>query len=424
MPGRSKRKIPPQQSEQKRLDALQELHIMDTLPEESYDRLVHMAINLFNMPICYIAFLDKERQWFKSRHGLEQSQTPRSIAFCNETIKKNEPLIINDTHLDERFYNSPLVRNDPNIRFYAGVPLTDPDGYNVGTFCLADITPKKLDPKQMELLLTLSNIAKDELSLRKSNLLLQKIKSQLEMRNKLIRKVFSFYMPDEIINTLLASPEHQKLGGHENKITVMFCDLRNFTPLSETISAEKLVDLLNAYFSKMVPVIEKHHGIVDAFIGDAIMINFGATVSRKKESLQAISCALEMQDELAKLNRANEKKNLPCLEMGVGINTGVAVVGNIGSKKRMQYSAIGSSVNLSARIQDFTLGGQILISESTYNEVEKDIEINGHLRVKLKGIQAPVTIYEVARLKEKNKKKSSRPSAQSIDTKIENKPED
>lgn len=88
--------------------------------------------------------------------------------------------------------------------------------------------------------------------------------------------------------------------------------------------------------------------------------------------------------------------------MGVGINTGSAVVGNIGSKKRMQYSAIGSSVNLSSRIQDLSLGGQILISEATYQEVAKDIEINGHLRVKVKGVQLPITIYDVARLKSNN----------------------
>lgn len=269
----------------------------------------------------------------------------------------------------------------------------------MGTFCLADTSPKQLDSKQVELLLNLAHIAKDQLSLRKTNFLLQKIKSQLEVRNKLIRKVFSFYMSDEVVNTILKSPHHQKLGGYENKITVMFSDLRNFTPLSEAIPGETLVSLLNNYFSKMVPVIEKYQGIVDAFIGDAIMVIFGAPYSSGNDSLRAIACALEMQQVLKKLNQANKKKNLPQLEMGIGINTGVAVVGNVGSKKRMQYSAIGSSVNLSSRIQDLSLGGQILISESTYKEVVNDIEINGHLRVKVKGIQSPITIYDVSHLK-------------------------
>lgn len=388
-----------QSFENKRLDALESLRIMDTVPEESYDRLIRLAINFFNIPICYIAFLDDKRQWFKARHGLQAKQTPRSISFCNVTIQKHEPLIINDALVDERFANSPLVQKDPFIRFYAGVPLTDPQGYNVGTFCLADTSPKELDDKQLELLLNLAHIAKDELSLRKSNYLLQKVKNQLEVRNKLIRKVFSFYMSDDVVNTILESPHHQRLGGYEHKITILFSDLRNFTPLSESIPGEALVSLLNNYFSKMVPVIEKHQGTVDAFIGDAIMVIFGAPYSSGDDSQRAIACALEMQKVLKKLNQSNQKKNLPHLEMGIGINTGIAVVGNVGSKKRMQYSAIGSSVNLSSRIQDLSLGGQILISESTYNEVAKDIEINGHLRVKVKGIESPITIYDVSKLK-------------------------
>ncbi|HHF7375552.1 adenylate/guanylate cyclase domain-containing protein [Legionella bozemanae] len=401
---KEKKTEPFEELEKKRLDALQALKIMDTLPEESYERLVRLAIDLFNIPICYIAFLDEERQWFKARYGLKAKQTPRCISFCNVTIKKSEPLIVNDALNDERFANSPLVKQDPFIRFYAGIPLTDPLGYNVGTFCLADTSPKEFDSKQLNLLLNLAHIAKDELTLRKTNLLLQKIKKQLEVRNKLIRKVFSFYMSDEVVNTILESPHHQKLGGHKNKITILFSDLRNFTPLSESIPGETLVSLLNSYFSKMVPVIEKHHGIVDAYIGDAIMVIFGAPYSSGDDSLRAVACALEMQRVLKKLNQTNSKINLPHIEMGVGINTGFAVVGNIGSKKRMQYSAIGSSVNLSSRIQDLSLGGQILISESTYKEVAKDIEINGHLRVKVKGVQSPITIYDVARLKSNNKK--------------------
>ena len=384
--------------EQRRLQALESLKIMDSLPEESYDRLVHLAVELLDIPICYIAFLDEKRLWFKSLYGLKEKQTPRYITFCNETIKKNEPLVIKDTYLDERFAQNPYVQEVPFIRFYAGVPLTDPDGYNVGTFCLADTQPKDMEPKQMALLLKLANIAKDQLTLRHANQLLEKIKKQLELRNKFIRKTFSFYMSDEVVNTILESPSN-KLGGNETKITILFSDLRNFTPLSEQQPAEQLVALLNTYFTKMVNVIEKHKGTVDSFIGDAVMVMFGAPYSTGDDSLRAINCALEMQRELTKLNRTNKKLGLPHLEMGVGINTGTAVVGNMGSKKRMQYSAIGSSVNLSSRIQGLSLGGQILISEATYLEVAEHIEIKGHLRVKVKGIESPITIYDVDKVK-------------------------
>lgn len=390
-----KKSIDQESREQERVAALLALKIMDTAPEECFNRLVRLATEMLKIPICYIAFLDEKRLWFKARHGLDLKQTPRRDAFCNETIKRNEPMIITDTFLDERFANNPYVQKAPFIRFYAGVPLTDPRGFNVGTFCLADTTPKELSPEQFEFLMGLANIAKDQLTLRQSNFLLQKIKKQLELRNNFIRKVFSFYMSDDVFNTILKSPTQQRLGGQQTKVTTLFSDLRNFTPLSESLPGDQIVTLLNNYFTKMVRVIEKHKGTIDSFIGDAIMVLFGAPYSSGDDSLRAIVCALEMQRELKKVNNLHKKQGLPHIEMGIGINTGTAVVGNIGSKKRMQYSAIGSSVNLSSRIQGLSLGGQILISESTYLEVADKIEINGHLRVKVKGIEHPITIYDV-----------------------------
>lgn len=170
----SSRRESHQQFEQERLKALEALKIMDTAPEENYDRLVRLAVDFFQIPICYISFLDEKRQWFKSQHGIDLKQVPRKLAFCNETIKRTEPLIINDTHLDEQFSDNPYVRQDPYIRFYAGVPLTNPQGYNVGTFCLADTSPKELDKQQLNLLLNLAEIAIDEISLRNANFLLKK----------------------------------------------------------------------------------------------------------------------------------------------------------------------------------------------------------------------------------------------------------
>ncbi|HAU2100689.1 TPA: adenylate/guanylate cyclase domain-containing protein, partial [Legionella pneumophila] len=120
------------------------------------------------------------------------------------------------------------------------------------------------------------------------------------------------------------------------------------------------------------------------------------------DAYRAIACALEMQATMQEVNTMNRNCSLPELAMGIGINTGYAIVGNIGSQKRMQYSAIGSPVNLASRIQDLTLGGQILISEATYQEVNQSLELNGHLRVKVKGIASPITIYDVIGLDKKS----------------------
>ena len=378
-----------------RLAALHELQILDTPAEERFDRLVQLATDLLHVPIGYIAFLDEQRQWFKSRRGLRAKQTPRNISFCNHTIQKTEPLIIPDTLLDKRFVNSPLVKKSPFIRFYAGIPLANSKGFNVGTFCVADRAPLKLKPEQLKILRELAALVEEQLSFRQANTLLRKIKKQLELRNDFIRKVFSFYMSDDVVSSILDSHAQQKLGGKECKVTILFSDLRNFTPLSDSLPAEQLVNILNSYFTKMVHIIEKHKGTIYSFIGDAIMVIFGAPYSTQDDALRAVACAVEMQLTLKKVNTQNKKKGLPQLLMGVGINTGTAVVGNVGSKKRMQYSAIGSSVNLSSRIQDFSLGGQVLISEATYMETSKDLEISGHLRVKTKGFDYPIHIYDV-----------------------------
>lgn len=378
-----------------RVAALNDLQIMDTPPEARFDKLVQLATDLLNVPIGYIAFLDEERQWFKSRRGLQAKQTPRCISFCNHTIQRTEPLIIPDTLLDKRFVDSPLVNKSPFIRFYAGVPLANTQGFNVGTFCIADRSPLELEPSQLKLLIELAGLAQDQLVFRESNLSLRKTKKQLELRNEFIRKVFSFYMSDDVVNSILDSKKQQKLGGEEHKVTTLFSDIRNFTPLSDSLPAEQVVELLNNYFTKMVQVIEKHKGTIDSFIGDAIMVIFGAPVSTNDDSLRAVACGIEMQLALKKLNASNKRKGLPQLLMGIGINTGLAVVGNIGSKKRMQYSAIGSSVNLSSRIQDLSFGGQVLISEATYLETKSNLEVNGNLLIKAKGFDHPIHIYDI-----------------------------
>lgn len=379
-----------------RLAALEELHILDTPPEVQFDKFVTLATDLLQVPISFISFMDEERQWIKSQLGLGTKEIPRKLSFCNLTIQREEPLIIPDLLQDKRFSDSPYVQEAPYLRFYAGVPLANKQGYNVGTFCIADQTPVDLKPEQIKLLTKLAALIEEQLTFREANLLLRKIKKQLELRNNFIRKVFSYYMSDEVVSSILDSQKQQKLGGKEQKVTTMFSDLRNFTPLSDTLHPEELVNLLNIYFSKMVAVVEKYKGTIASFIGDAIMVIFGAPYSTSDDSLRAIACAIEMQLTLRKLNKANQKKGLPQLMMGVGINTGLAVVGNIGSKKRMQYSAIGSSVNLSSRIQDLSLGGQVLISEATYLENTQNVTINGHLQVKAKGFDHPIHIYDIA----------------------------
>jgi signal transduction histidine kinase/CheY-like chemotaxis protein len=152
--------------EQSRIEALEAYSVLDTLPEQEFEDLTYLASYICDTPIALISLLDENRQWFKSRHGLHTTSTPREISFCTHTILQKSPLIIEDSLLDERFRNNPLVTGDPKIRFYAGAPLTTPQGYRIGTICVIDHVPRQLSSSQVEALLSLARQTVSLLELR------------------------------------------------------------------------------------------------------------------------------------------------------------------------------------------------------------------------------------------------------------------
>jgi diguanylate cyclase (GGDEF)-like protein len=146
------------------METLRSLHILDTPPEERFDRLTRLARRLFGVPIAAVTLVDSKRQWFKSHPGLDASETPRDISFCGHAILDNELFLVNDALLDERFADNPLVTGDPNIRFYAGYPLTVDNGSRLGTLCLIDVKPRALDDEERVLLRDLARMAEQEIA--------------------------------------------------------------------------------------------------------------------------------------------------------------------------------------------------------------------------------------------------------------------
>ncbi|WP_416666265.1 adenylate/guanylate cyclase domain-containing protein [Egbenema bharatensis] len=217
----------------------------------------------------------------------------------------------------------------------------------------------------------------------------------LEKRNQLIRQVFGRYLSDGIVANLLEHPEGLKLGGERRKITILTSDLRGFTTLSERLPPEEVIDILNLYLERMADVIDQYQGTIDEFMGDGILVLFGAPTPRMDDALRAIACACAMQLAMGAVNEKMQQMSLPLLEMGIGINTGEVVVGNIGSEKRTKYGVVGNQVNLTYRIESYTQGGQILISEETLRAAGANVKITGKRQVKPKGIKEPITIYEV-----------------------------
>ena len=217
----------------------------------------------------------------------------------------------------------------------------------------------------------------------------------LFLRNEFIKQVFGQYVTNEVAEAALSSDGPLTLGGDRRKVTVLMADLRSFTPMTELLPPEEVVDDLNIFLGTIADIVMKHGGSVDNFIGDAMMAVFGVPTAKPDDAARAVACAIEMQNAMVSVNAKIENRGMPDLSMGIGLSTGEAVAGNIGSKARVKYSVIGSIVNMAARIEGIASGGQIFASEATFNEVRDIVFIAGNLNVKLKGIDQPVPIYEI-----------------------------
>jgi len=212
-----------------------------------------------------------------------------------------------------------------------------------------------------------------------------------------IKKTFSYYLSPQVINELTSNPDKLRLGGEKKFLTILFSDIRGFTTLAEKLAPEEVSSILNEYLSAMTDIIFKYNGTLDKFIGDAIMVLWGAPVSQEDHAKRAVLCAIDMHKKLKELHKEWASQNKPLFEIGIGINSGEVIVGNMGSKDRMEYTAIGDNVNLASRIEGLNrdYNTKIIISESTYELVKNDIKAAPLGEVKVKGKEKPVKIYEV-----------------------------
>jgi len=197
------------------------------------------------------------------------------------------------------------------------------------------------------------------------------------------------------IATLFANDVNEKLQSEDREVTILLSDIRGFTALSEQYQAIEIVNMLNHYFTRMNEIIIRYGGMIDKYMGDAIMVLFGAQHPKDDDSLRAVACAVEMQIAMDEVNNDNDKLNLPNLFMGIGINTGKVSAGDMGSKLHHEYTVIGDGVNLTSRIESHSLRGQILISEYTYKEVSEHVTIGNINQVRVKGKSNLVKLYEI-----------------------------
>lgn len=225
-----------------------------------------------------------------------------------------------------------------------------------------------------------------------------------------LRATFGRYVTDDVVANLLENPDGAKLGGERRLITILTSDLRGFTALAERLSPEEVVKILNIYLGMMAEIISSYQGTINEFMGDGILVLFGAPILREDDPERAVACAIAMQLAMTEVNQEMQKLGRSELGMGIGINTGEVVVGNIGSAKRTKYGVVGSQVNLTYRIESYTTAGQILISAATYQAVtnqqtnslvnpqtklQSKLQIESSKQVTPKGVKEPITIYSV-----------------------------
>jgi len=248
--------------------------------------------------------------------------------------------------------------------------------------------------KQLKLLVRMGDIQQNKLN---------KLNEKLDIQNDLIKKTFGRYLSDDIVECILESPEGAALGGEKIVVTILLTDIRGFTAITERESAENIVGMLNNYLGIMTEIIFKYGGTIDEIIGDSLLVIFGAPVKSNDHADRAVSCAIDMQNAMATVNKKNKDMGYPEIEMGIGVNTGELIVGNIGSDKRTKYAVVGSNVNLTSRIESYTVGGQIFISESTLNSCKSGLIINSDFEARPKGVAKPIKIFSLSGIGGDNK---------------------
>ncbi|HVM50375.1 MAG TPA: adenylate/guanylate cyclase domain-containing protein [Candidatus Acidoferrum sp.] len=219
--------------------------------------------------------------------------------------------------------------------------------------------------------------------------------AELARAHELVRRAFGRYVSEEVAASILQSPEGLDLGGEEREVTILMSDLRGFTALAARLAPHEVIEFLNLYLEAMVDVISRYEGTIDEIIGDAILVIFGAPLPNQDHAAKAVACGLAMQLAMAEVNQRLNAKGAAELEMGIGIHTGRVIVGNIGSLRRTKYAAVGSNVNLAGRIESFTTGGQLLISESTREAIKSPLRTLGQFQVEPKGATRSLQLYEV-----------------------------
>jgi len=365
-------------------------HVFDTFrPIIPYDRIDFALLDLDAEDVRVVK-AHWARSDFENVHIKKAFSRPLGDTSLKDVAQSGQPRIINDlkAYIEQHPSSvSSRLMIKKGVRSSLTCPLIA-KGAVVGLMFFSSRHPNTYTSEHVHIFTEIAGQL--ALTLEKGRLY-----EELTIRNKFIRSIFGRYISDEIADSLLENPDALKMGGRKCKVTVLLSDIRGFTSMSEHMEPEHVVSALNTCFNVMVDVIQKHNGTIDNIIGDALMVLFGAPISRNDDAQRAMGCALDMQAAMSDVNAQIAELGLPKLSIGIGLNTGDVVAGNIGSEAHAKYSVIGAPVNLAARLESKAGPGEILISQTTFDAVHEHVLVLDQREVEAKGFSDPVRAYTI-----------------------------
>jgi adenylate cyclase len=309
-----------------------------------------------------------------------------SRTITNKVMREKVALLSQDAKTDEQFQGAASIVSQ-GIRSTICAPLITES--NVHGVVYAD----RLDP--------FSTFSSDDLELisavaAQTAVTVETVKAHRQLaREEVARANYSRFMPEYVVRQLLENPDSFRLGGVNQTVTVLFADIRGFTAISENEKPEKIVGLLNRFFSAMTEIIFANGGTLNKYTGDGLMAIFGAPTATAKDAENALKTAVAMQQRIMTLNQELETQGLAQIAVGIGLHTGEATIGYIGSEQRSEYTAIGDTVNLASRLESNAKGGQILISEATASDAGNLFSLVSYEPLTVKNRLQPINLFEV-----------------------------
>jgi adenylate cyclase len=361
--------------------------------EEVMQRVMELVFQMENVERGFVMLRDEKKGFrpavllYKDpRLKAEARGVVLSRTLIERVTTERLPLLIHDVAGDERFSASESLRL-AGIRSAMCAPLIYKDKV-FGLFYVDCLTKPYAFSKEE---LTIFSVVAAEAAISFDN-----AQSHEELSRRVIeRKALERFLSSAVVEKILANPDQIHLGGENQTATILFTDIRGFTRQAEHMQPHQVVEWLNEYFTEMTDLLFENGGTLDKYLGDGIMAMFGAPIARPDDTARAVKTAIEMQRALVRLNTDWAARGRPTMQIGVGVNTGAVTAGNIGSTKRMDYTVIGDAVNLASRLCANARSEQILVSESTYNQLGNGLPARKLEPIRVKGKETPVEIYEI-----------------------------